>query len=126
MKESGYYARLVAYYIATASISMAVEAKITKTHRLPFACLAPHQERRLLEAEETLAYKISDSGLGQKPCDIVVIHKGRGVVVAVYYVPHETELYEIDIRDWITEAYTSKEKSLTKARAAEIGTRIFL
>lgn len=126
MKESSYYAAITRYYERTAKTSVAWEAKITKGNRLPFASLAPHQEQFLLKATNVHGHKLPDTGIGQKPYDGYVLYGARAVVIAIFYKPRETEIYEISIRVFVAEKYTSKEKSLTKKRASELGALLLL
>ena len=121
MTESSYYSKLGKYYLEHTDYE-AIEVKFTRTDRFPFKQLPPHQESALLDA---WYYKIPDSGMGQKPLDIVFKRREAPLVI-VYYKERETEIYEIPIRVLIEEMYTSKEKSLTKERARSLGTRIFL
>lgn len=130
MRESSYYADLGRYYAKRALAiknNIAWEAKITKTNTLLFTALAVHQERDLLKAKRgALAHKIADNGRLKKPCDGLVLYKALSVVVAIFWKPGEEEIYEIDIWDWVNEAYSSEEKSITRERAAKIGKRIYL
>ena len=70
--------------------------------------------------------KIADAGVLQKPFDGFVLYKATSLFIAIYYVPRETEVYEIPIRIFLNEKYKSGQKSLSKKRAAEIGKRIYL
>jgi penicillin-binding protein-related factor A (putative recombinase) len=126
MTESSYYADITHYYKKHATCSIAWEAKFSRTHRIPFSDLPPHQEKFLLQAEETYGFKIPDNGIGQKPFDGFVLHHAKAVFIAIYFIPRQTEVYEIPIRVFLNEKYTSKEKSLTKEKARLIGTRIFI
>ena len=105
---------------------MAVEAKITKTGRLPFSCLMDHQEEALLKAEKCLASKEYDVGLHRKNFDITILYKARAVLIAIFYKPGDARIFEIPIRAFLKEKYESGQKSLTKERAAEIGRIIYL
>lgn len=129
MTEKSYYADLTKYYISHAKEiekSIAWEAKFTRTNRLNFKCLSDHQEEKLLKAENAYGEKIADSGLMKKPFDGYVLYKARSFFIAIYFLPRQTEVYEIPIRDFLKEKYAGKEKSLTKERASEIGRRIFI
>lgn len=125
MKEASYYARIGAYYLKHPPTTV-WEAKITKSNTLPFSCLAIHQEQALLAAKKVLAWKLPDNGRMKKPADGIVIHKAKAVIVAIYYAPRDTEIYEIDIWDWVNETYGGEKKSLSKECAASIGKRIYL
>jgi hypothetical protein len=85
MIEKDYYAAVSRFYTRNSGMSMAIEVKITKAKALPFRCLLPHQEENLLQSERTFAYKIPDAGMGRKPYDIMLVHRARAVIVAVYY-----------------------------------------
>ena len=126
MVEKSYYAPITKYYTATATNNIAWEAKFTRTGRIPFTCLAPHQEERLLEAERVLGGKIPDVGMSKKWFDGLVLYKATALFIAIYYAPRATEIYEIPIRKFLKEKYYNKEKSLSKSRASEIGKRIYL
>lgn len=126
MVEKSYYAAITKYYTATATNNIAWEAKFTRTGRIPFTCLAPHQEEKLLEAERVLGGKIADVGVLKKPFDGWVLYKATALFITIYFVPRATEIYEIPIRMFLKEKYYSKEKSLSRARAEEIGKRIYL
>lgn len=126
MREASFYARINAYYLTNVSNSIAYDAKFTRSSSLPFSCLLPHQELKLLEAERILAYKITDNGIQQKPFDGFILYKATAILIAIYYVPRKTEFYEIPIRVFIAEREASQRKSLTKERAREIGKRVYL
>lgn len=126
MTESSYYADLTKYYERTSINSIAWEAKFSRNHRIPFSDLPAHQEKFLLQAEESYGFKIPDNGRGQKPFDGFVLHNATSLFIAIYFLPRQTEIYEIPIRVFLNEKYTSIEKSLTKQRASEIGKRIYI
>lgn len=102
------------------------DLKFTRTHRLPFSCLKPHQEKFLLESRRGFSYHPTDIGLLKRPFDGMAFCNATPLLVAIYYQPRKAEFYEIRLEDFIREKYSSKEKSLTKERAKEIGTQIFL
>ena len=126
MLEKSYYSAITKYYERTATCSIAWEAKFTRTERIAFSSLAAHQEANLLKAEQVFGHKLPDSGIGQKPWDGFVLYRAKAVFIAIYYSPRATEVYEIGIRDFVNEKYTSTEKSLTKERAHSLGTRLLL
>lgn len=126
MRESSYYPAIIRYYEKNTRVSVAFEAKFTRTNRLSFDALAPHQEQYLLKATVVHGWKLPDSGIGIKPYDGYVLYGARAVMIAIYYKPRATEVYEIPIRTFIEEKYVSKEKSLTREKAAAIGTRLSL
>lgn len=126
MTESSYYSDITKYYEKNATNSIAWEAKFSRTHRIPFSDLPPHQEKFLLQAEDAYGFKIPDNGRGQKPFDGFTLYKAHAMFIAIYFLPRATEVYEIPIRTFLEEKYLSTEKSLTKERAAIIGKRIYL
>lgn len=126
MNESSYYADLTKYYERTATNTIVWEAKFSRNHRISFSDLPAHQEKFLLKSEQVYGFKIPDNGIGQKPFDGFVVYKAAAFFIAIYFLPHQTEIYEIPIRIFINEKYTSEEKSLTKERAGQIGKQICL
>ena len=126
MLEKSYYRDITKYYERTTKTTVVWEAKFTRSQRLPFDALAPHQEANLLQSEIVHGHKLPDSGIGIKPYDGYVVYHATAVVLAIYYLPGETEIYEIPIREFVREKYESTEKSLTKERASIIGKRIYL
>lgn len=129
MVEKDYYAKITKYYIQEAlriKNNISWEAKITKTNRIPFSCLMDHQEESLLASERVLGEKIEDSGIRRKPFDGFVLYKATALFIAIYFLPRQTEIYEIPIRSFLEEKYKSGNKSLTKERASEIGKLIHL
>lgn len=108
------------------------EVKVTKDGRLPFSRLLSHQHDALLRAKhEGLRYKLRDESFtdaqgvkrgSQKPADFFVLRNFPAWVV-VAYLPAKC-FYKIDIDDWCREVEISQEKSLTEARASEIGIRV--
>ena len=126
MKERNFYSQITRYYLANATASIAWEAKMTRTSRLPFSCLAPHQEQALLQAERVYGEKIADTGILKKGFDGFILYKATSLLIAVYYSPRHTEIYEIPIRAFLREKYEGSEKSLSKDRAGEIGRRVKL
>lgn len=121
MKESSYYQKLGIYYLHNTTHE-AIEVKITKTNRLPFSSVPDHQEHALAQP---WYYKIPDVGRAKKPLDIV-FKRNHAPLVVVYYKPRGTTIVEIPIRTFLAEKYCSQEKSLTLARACEIGTIIHI
>lgn len=121
MQEKSYYNDINKYYVANTTNSVAWEAKFTRTGTINFNCLPPHQEQFLLEAERSFGFKIPDAGIGRKPFDGFVLKNATSVFVAIYFLPRETEIYEIPIRAFLKEKYESGRKSLSKERAAQIG-----
>lgn len=121
MQEKSYYNDINKYYVENATNSIAWEAKFSKTNTINFNCLPPHQEQFLLEAERSFGFKIPDTGIGRKPFDGFVLNRATALFIAIYFLPRETEIYEIPIRAFLKEKYESGKKSLSKERAREIG-----
>lgn len=130
MTEKSYYADLNRYYIAHSRViknSIAWEAKFTRSQRLNFKCLAPHQEEFLLKAERAHGEKMPDAGQMRKPFDGWVLYGATSLFVAIYFMPKKTEIYEMPIRKFLSEKYAlGAEKSLTRERAKEIGKLIHI
>lgn len=130
MKEKDFYTLIGGYYAREAlrvKRTIVWEAKITKTDSLPYSCLLPHQEDKMLEAERSLNYKIPDVGIGRKPCDGITVYGAYPVIVAIFYKPRATEIFEIPLRVFIANRhYAHGRKSLTLERARVIGTPIYL
>jgi len=129
MNERSYNARAVHYYEKRSikdQKDYTWELKLTKTNRLPFSCLMPHQEKYLLQSRIAISFHPPDVGLSKKFFDGMAFCNAIPLIVAIYYRPRNAEFYEIRLEDFINEKYTSKEKSLTRERANIIGKRIFL
>jgi hypothetical protein len=126
VKEKDFYSRITAYYEKHATNSIAWEAKITKSGRLPYVALAPHQEEKLLKAETVHGEKIPDVGLARKSFDGFTLYRATSLMILIFQSKSISEIYEVPIRIFVNEKYASKEKSLTKAKAASIGRRIYL
>lgn len=129
MKESSYYAKLTRYYTEYAKKierSISWEAKFSRSHRISFTALQSHQEEKLIKSMRAYGEKIADAGIMRKPFDGWVLFNAEAYFIAIYFLPRETEIYEIHIRNFVDEKYRNTEKSLTKERAAKIGKRIYL
>lgn len=99
------------------------EAKIVKGPSIPFSDLQPHQEAALYQANHGIMnHKISDSGLGVKPCDLFQMYRVPAYVVLFWYEhPGDRRLAMVPIDAWCHERETSERKSLVYSRACEIG-----
>jgi penicillin-binding protein-related factor A (putative recombinase) len=108
--------------------SAAYELKICKAKSMPFNRVEEHQIASLYRAKHGgMFYKISDMSLGYKPFDAFSLCGADAFVVVMFYVPGSRRYcYAIDIDTFIEESVESKRKSLTEARAKEIGTIIDL
>lgn len=124
MTEKSYYAKINKYYIAHSweyNNNIVWEAKFTRTNRISYKALASHQEASLVQAQRAYAIKLADVGQALKPFDGGMFYKASGFFIAIYFIRNKTQVIEIPIDDFLREKYTSKEKSLTKERASEIG-----
>lgn len=129
MTEKSYYSKLTKYYIAYSKNiqrSISWEAKFSRSNRISFTALQPHQEEKLLLSQSAYGEKIADAGIMRKPFDGWVLFNAEAYFIAIYFLPRETEIYEINIRNFVDEKYGSDEKSLTKERSAQIGKRIYI
>ncbi len=99
--------------------SAAFELKLGRGNSLAFSALEEHQKYALLGAAHgQIGYKIPDDGY-QHPFDFFTLaHVPAFVVVR--------EFFMIDIDAWCEEEKNSDRKSLTMARAREIGTAMML
>lgn len=103
--------------------TVACELKITKLPSIAFTRLEEHQLVALLHAKRDCVYhKISDQSMGYKPFDNFQICGGQAYVV-VFFVRGAAarEMVFIDVEDWEKERATCGRKSITEARAKEIG-----
>ncbi len=96
--------------------------KLTKGKSLPFDAVQPHQVTALFNAKNgKLVYKISDESYGQKPFDSFMLVGTPAWVVIMFYARGQKTFYMIDIDMWMNEEKMSERKSITEARAKEIG-----
>lgn len=124
MTEKSYYADLTKLYVARSlelKRTIVWEAKFTRSGRISYKALAPHQELSLLQAERAYGLKLADVGRAKKPFDGLALYSALPIYVAIYYREKKSFLYEINFRDYIKERYSSKEKSLSEQRACVIG-----
>lgn len=99
------------------------ELKICKNKKsLPFNAVQPHQLRALKLSQKWIIFKIPDEGLSQKPFDFFQICNAKAMIFIMFYQRGKTKFVGIDVDIFEKEALVSKRKSLTEARAAEIGT----
>lgn len=99
----------------------AFELKICKGTLLPFDAVQDHQEKALaLTKNVGIEYKIPDDSRGTKPFDCFRL-RGEAYVVIMFYTRGIGGFYMIDIDRWLEERTKSSRKSLTEARAREIG-----
>jgi len=103
--------------------SCAFELKIVKKGAMPFSAVAEHQIDGLHAAEwRGMYHKISDMSREKKPFDCFYMYGAKAYLVVWWYKPRQPkEMIWIDISSLMTEMTFSKRKSLTEARAKEIG-----
>ncbi len=105
--------------------TVACELKICKIPSLAFDRVEEHQAVGLLNARRNCVYhKISDQSMGYKPFDNFQICQGKAYVVIAWCLREggsPAEMVWIDIEDWVKEKETCGRKSITEARAKEIG-----
>lgn len=124
MTEKSYYAKINKHYLSHSkeyNNNIVWEAKFTRTSRIAYRALANHQEESLVKAQRAYAIKLADVGLALKPFDGGMFYKASGFFIAIYFTYRKTIVVEIPIDNFLHEKYSSKEKSLTKQRALEIG-----
>lgn len=129
MKEKSYYAKIGHFYVIRArqlKRTIVWEAKLSKKDSMPFSTLLPHQEEKMLESERSLNFKIPDVGKQKKPADGIAVYDAYPVIVAIFYAPRATQIFEITLRAWIVERESYDRKSLTIDRAGTIGKLIKL
>lgn len=128
MKESDIQSLFTKYVRDNHRTTAAWELKLKKNgEALSFAGdFQPQQLPSLLKAKHGCVYrKLSDIDPGLKPFDAMQVCQSPAYVVVVWYVPREEKVaYWIDIDQFMTEARESKRKSLTRARASEIASKI--
>lgn len=107
--------------------SAAFELKVCNELSLPFSAVQEHQLNALFMAKHsTMAYKIPDVGYDQKPFDLAVLGQAEAYVLIMYTRRGQKDFYIIDIDDFLAESKNSVRRSLTEARAQEIGIRLTL
>lgn len=122
MKEKDFQVKFTRWLRYRWEGSGAFELKICHEKSLPFSAVLPHQVAALQAVKSNgLEYKIPDDTVGSKPFDCFRLQAPAYVVVQ-FYSRGSVDFYMIDIDQWILETTTSNRKSLTEARAAEIGT----
>ena len=122
MKEKDFQTTFNKWVKYNIKYSSAFELKLTKTPSLPFSSVVEHQVNALLLSKhKRIVYKIPDDSMGQKPFDSFVLANVPSYIVVMFYKRGQKIFYLIDIDVWIHEEETSERKSLTEARAREIG-----
>lgn len=102
--------------------SAAFELKICHEESMPFSEVKEHQVRNLQIAKHgSLAYKIPDVGMDQKPFDCIFLDKVPAYVAVMFHKRGEKRVYLIDVDIFALEAETSARRSLTPLRASQIG-----
>lgn len=114
---------------AKGTTTAAFELKATPGGSLPFSAVQEHQKANLLASKKgRYFYRISDAGNAtgmhiQLPFDCVLLVGVKAFVAIMFNVKRRGNktFFLIDIEDWIKEEASSVRKSLTEARAGEIG-----
>lgn len=103
--------------------STAFELKLCKKNSIPFSAVQEHQVASLYVAKhQVLFHKISDLALGFHPFDCLALAGAEAYVVVMFYKPgHRRFCYMIDVDDFMLETTKPGRRSLTEARAKEIG-----
>lgn len=97
------------------------ELKITETDTISFNAVHDHQEVSLqLAKHDIICYKIPDDTIGYRPFDSFCMSGQPAYVVIMFNAP-SSKFVMIDIDDWLNEKTKSTRRSLTFARACEIG-----
>lgn len=99
------------------------ELKITKTNKLEYNKIKPHQIPALLETKHGRKHhKISDQSMGYKPFDGFHIHKSAAYLIILFYKPQQTKVpIWIDVDKFVEFQKTSKYKYITEEQAKAIG-----
>jgi len=122
MTEADFQTKFTRWAKYNLPCSTACELKIAKTGSIPFSDVKEHQIRGLLSVKNGgFVYKIPDVGFAQKPFDFFTL-RGDAFVVIQFYKRAQKEFVMIDVERFVNESQTSKRRSLTEARAREIGT----
>lgn len=97
----------------------AFELKICKLNKFNLKKIEKHQIANLKQVENgLLAYKISDSGIGQKPFDSFTLYREPAYLVLMFYKPRmEKRFYMISI-DNIIACIKKGKKSITENEAS--------
>jgi hypothetical protein len=105
----------------------AYEFKLTKGLSVPFDVVVPHQLNSLFKAKKgRLAVKIRDVGIFKKPFDVFILERVPAYVALVFWKRGCRHFYLVDIDVWFKESQESVRRSITEARAAEIGVKYTL
>ncbi len=102
----------------------AFELKVAPGDTMLFSRVEQHQESALFAAKHgSLVYKIPDDSRGNKPFDCFSLVRTHAFIAIMFNSKKrgQTTFYLIDIDAWLQEKQTSKPRSLSEARAAEIG-----
>ena len=113
------------------------ELKICKGTSLPFDSIQEHQEKALLEAENSfLFHKITDQPwiqdrpytfTNKKPFDCFVLVGVQSFVILWYYKPRKPKYFiKIPIKAFIVKREKGLRKSITEETAKQIGKEMFI
>jgi len=98
------------------------ELKFCRGVSLPFSAVMDHQLLALQHAStSSLAYKISDGTLGQKPFDCFSVFRVPAYIVVRFEKPRCKKFYMITVGNWLHHIETSQRRSLTENWAEKIG-----
>lgn len=92
------------------------EAKYSKDDAIPYDSVKEHQEHALLVCKhDHLLYKIPDSGF-QNPFDGLSL-KGIPAFIVLFF---KTDVFMIDIDDWMTMKQNDNRRSITKEQCERL------
>lgn len=121
-KEASYTTDFSKWLKIIFRITGAFELKHSDTDSLPFDAVKDHQEQALFQAKHGIfSYKIPDTGF-RNPFDMFVL-AGVPAFIVIVFSGNSGIFYMVDIDAWLNEKQASARKSLTEARAAEIGVK---
>ena len=127
MRESDFQTKLTRWAKHNLDHSCAIEAKITKTRRLPFSALQPHQLMALQASRRSaLAFKIADLGLTPKPFDMFVLVKARAYIAVQFYTKGCKHFYLIPVEAWEQAETAATSRSLTEEDVSKISLKCHL
>lgn len=118
MKEKDFQTEFGKWLKTNWKCSAAFELKICKEKRFNLKRIEEHQIMNLIKVKHSiLSYKISDSGLGQKPFDSFTLYQAPAYLVILFYKPRKPKMfYMIDV-DKITSLIALGTKSITEDEA---------
>ena len=124
MKESDFQTKFSQWLKYNFHFTFAYEIKITHGKSIAFDQFKKQQIPSLISVSTGnigLHHKISDASYESKPFDGFKLFKERSLVILFYVRPNQREFIVIDIIDLEKEIKECSRKSITEARAKEIG-----